>query len=225
MVRLALPLSLLLLAPIPAMADDTALPLPLTARGNEPGWSVTLTADGSRYTDMDGAALEAPFAPPRAEDGGWTVDTAAGPLRLTPTLCRDTMTGMPYPYAATLEHGGTARSGCAGDPAALLAGDWVATDLGGAALPADAGVTLSFADGRVAGRAACNRFSGGVVLSGEGLSFGALIATRMACAPAQMERERAVFAALQAVAGFDIDDQGHLSLLAADGTALLRAAR
>lgn len=225
MVRLALPLSLFLLASIPAMADDTALPLPLTARGNEPGWSVTLTAEGSRYTDMDGAALEAPFAPPRAEDGGWSADTAAGPLRLTHAICRDTMTGMPYPYAATLERDGGTLTGCAGDPAALLAGDWVATDLNGVALPADAGVTLTFADGRIAGRAACNRFSGGVVLTGEGLSFGPLVATRMACAPALMERERAVFAALDGIAGFDIDEAGHLSLMGADGTVRLRARR
>lgn len=218
-------LSLALLAPLPVMADDTALSLPLTARGNEPGWSVTVAADGSRYSDIDGATLAAPFAPPRAENGGWSIDTAAGLLRLTPGICRDTMTGMPHPFAATLEREATTLSGCAGDPSALLAGNWVATEVDGAALPADAGVTLSFRDGGVAGRAACNRFTGGLGLTGEGLSFGPLAATRMACAPAVMERERTVLAALADVARFDIDDQGSLSLLAADGSVRLRARR
>jgi len=215
-------LPLLLFAAAPAMADPT---LPLVVRGNEPFWSLTLASDGTTYTDAEGTTLQGPAATAVTDKGAWLYETTAGLLTVTGEPCRDSMSGMPYPYTATLDRDGQSLPACAGDPAALLAGDWTATELGGAALPPEVTVTLSFADGRIAGNSGCNRFTGSFALTGEGLSIGPVAATKMACPPPMMETEQAVFAAFSAITAFDIAPDGTLLLAAPDGTALLKATK
>lgn len=94
-----------------------------------------------------------------------------------------------------------------------------------AGLAADApGPTLEFlADGRVAGHAGCNRFSGQVQwLDADGLRFGPAAATKMACMDARvMQRETEFLRMLEAVAAWRRDG-GALLLLAADGSELAR---
>jgi uncharacterized membrane protein len=224
--RPTLALSTFLLgAPLPAMAQDGAALLPFTARGNEPFWSVTVAPEGSNYTDMEGTTLDAPFTEPVTEGDSLVFSTAAGPLRLTQTLCRDSMSGMVYPYSVTLTRDGTDLPGCAGDPARLLAGDWVVTALDGAALPKGTDVTLTFESGRITGLAACNRYSGSYTLTGEGLSFGPVAGTRMACPPPLMETESAVYAAFARVSQFDITPDGALLLKSDEATTLFTAIR
>lgn len=208
-----------------AYAQDSADRLPFTARGNEPFWSLNLTPEGSTYTDMEGVTLTAPYSEPSAGDGAFIYTTAAGPLRLTDTLCRDSMSGMVYPYTVTLTRDGADLPGCAGDPARLLAGEWVVTALDGAALPKGADVTLAFEAGRVSGLAACNRYSGSYNLTGEGLSFGPMAGTRMACPDPLMTTEAAVYAAFARVTQFDIAPDGSLLLKADETTTLFTATR
>lgn len=215
----------LLGATAPATAQSVADLLPLTARGNEPFWSLTLTPEGSSYTDMEGLSLEAPYAEPVTESDTLLFITAAGPLRLTETLCRDSMSGMVYPYTVTLTRDDTDLPGCAGDPARLLAGDWVVTALDGTALPKGADVTMTFDPGRIAGLAACNRYSGSYTLTGEGLSFGPMAGTRMACPPPLMETESAVYAAFARITQFDIAADGSLLLKSDEATTLVTATR
>jgi heat shock protein HslJ len=207
------------------MAQDIADLLPFTARGNEPFWSLTMTSEGSRYTDMEGTTRDSPFSAPAAADGSLIFVTAAGPLRLTEALCQDSMSGMPYPFTVTLTRDGIDLPGCAGDPARLLAGDWTVTALDGITLSKGHDVTLSFEAGRISGLAACNRYSGSYTLTGEGLSFGPMAGTRMACPPALMETESAVFAALARITQFDITQDGALLLKADEATALVTATR
>lgn len=94
-----------------------------------------------------------------------------------------------------------------------------------AGLPADArGPTLEFlADGRVAGHAGCNRFSGQVQwLADDRLRFGPAAATKMACMDAGvMQREAGFLQMLEAVASWRRDGRA-LLLLAADGGELAR---
>lgn len=217
----------LLLCPLaPAgMAQDIANPLPLTARGNEPFWSLTLTDEGNSYSDMEGVILDGPFTEPVSENDSLTFPTVAGPLRLTAALCHDSMSGMPYPFTATLTRAGTDLPGCAGDPASLLIGEWTVTALDGTTLPKGADVTLTFEPGRIAGLAACNRYSGSYTLTGEGLSFGPMAGTRMACPPPLMETEAAVFAAFARITQFDITPDGSLLLKADETTPLFTAIR
>lgn len=219
--RIALPL-LLLAAATPAMADPT---LPLTVRGNEPFWSLTLATEAFTYTDAEGITLTGPATPAVTDKGAWLFDTPAGSLSLSGALCRDSMSGMPYPYTATLTRDGQDLPACAGDPAHLLSGDWTVTALDGTAPPEGVTVTLSFADGRVAGNSGCNRFTGGFALTGEGLSFGPVAATKMACPAPQMDTEQAVFAAFGATTAFDIGEDGSLLLRGPDGATLLSATR
>jgi putative lipoprotein len=75
---------------------------------------------------------------------------------------------------------------------------WVLEDLAGNGVLTRAQATLEFADsGRVSGNGSCNRFSGGVELSGESITFGRLATTRMACLDDVGKQEATYLKALQ----------------------------
>ena len=80
-------------------------------------------------------------------------------------------------------------------------------------------VTLEFdAEGRVSGRAGCNRYSARYVADGNALRIEEAALTRMACLqPGVMEQERAFVAALRSVASARIDGD-RLELRRADGS-------
>jgi heat shock protein HslJ len=213
--RLVLPL--LFAAASPLWADDTDPNLPMTARGNEPGWVMVLAADGAKLSTEAGETAEWPM-PAGTADGGDTIYALAdgARVRITPAVCRDSMTGMPHPFTVVLDRDGTALNGCGGDPASLLAGDWSLVELAGTGLPAEVQVTLTAADGDVAGNSGCNRYTGAYALTGEGLTLGPLAGTRMACPAPQSTVEAAYLAALDRVTRFDLGDDGALLLLAGD---------
>ena len=216
-------------APLSALGQETGATtptLPLTARGNEPFWSVMVGPEGLRLTEPEGkGTVQAlPFTQ-TTEGDSLLLTTTDFTLRIDPRLCRDDMSGMPFPYTATLGRAANSLNGCAGDPAALLAGDWTVTSLAAAPIPAGTDVTLSFRDGRVAGMSGCNRLSGGYALTGEGLTLSQIASTRMACPAPQMETEQAVLAALASITRFDIADDGALLLQSQDGTTALTARR
>jgi len=84
--------------------------------------------------------------------------------------------------------------------------------------------TLEFSDeGRVAGRAGCNRYFGAVEIDGENIMFSALGSTRMACAPALMDQESRFFDALSDITRFEIDAQSFLNLYDTEGVRRIRA--
>lgn len=194
--------------------------LPVTARGNEPGWSVTAAADGLTLTTQEGENLTTALPP--AESEGDTTRFAAPELTLalTPALCHDSMTGMPMPLTASLTRGEQVLQGCGGDPASLLMGDWVVTAIGGTPVAEDAGVTMAFAAGAVSGSGGCNRYNAGYSLTGEGLSFQPGMSSMMACEDAKMVTEAAFHAALAKVFSFDIDAGGGLVLIGPEGPAI-----
>ena len=226
---LLLGVTLALAAPLPAASQEADAPapaLPLTARGNEPFWSILATPEGLSLTEPEGKGTVQTLPFTQATEGTSLVLTTTDfTLRIDPALCHDDMSGMPYPFTATLTRAGTALNGCAGDPAALLAGDWTVTRLDTAPLPAGVNVTLSFSDGRVAGNSGCNRLSGGYALTGEGLSFTAIATTRMACPAPQMETEQSVLAAFASITRFDIAADGQLLLQSDEGITALTARR
>lgn len=79
-----------------------------------------------------------------------------------PTLCRDSMTGMPHPETVELSMGDSTIMGCGGDPWSLLVGrTWVVEDIGGAGVVDTARTTMGF-DGvwRVYDSSSCNRYKG-----------------------------------------------------------------
>jgi heat shock protein HslJ len=64
----------------------------------------------------------------------------------------------------------------------LVGTEWILTDFGGIAVVPNSKASLSFLEaGRAAGNASCNRFTGGVTITGNAIKFGQMASTRMAC--------------------------------------------
>lgn len=81
-------------------------------------------------------------------------------------------------------------------------------------------------DGKVTGSGGCNRISGKAEISGGHISFGPMISTKMACAPAVMNQESKFLAALSEVRHWRIDEpRGKLILLDARKSEVLLLAR
>ncbi len=104
-------------------------------------------------------------------------------------------------------------------------GDWLVEDISGRGVIDTLQSTLTFdANGRVYGMGGCNRFTGAIKSSANGLSFGPLAATQMACPPAIADQESRYFAALTAVRSARVEG-AFLILRAADGAPLVKLTR
>ena len=92
-------------------------------------------------------------------------------------------------------------------PAALIGTAWRLADLGGQPAIPSVEATLEFPEeGKVAGRASCNRFFGTVEISGASIQFGPLAATKMACLDdAANAQEKKYLEALAAAERFEFD--------------------
>jgi heat shock protein HslJ/membrane-bound inhibitor of C-type lysozyme len=198
--------------------------LPFTARGQEPGWMITIDA-GTILLNADFGALQLRFprtAPQVSADGIRYVTEAEGrrlSVWIEPRICADIATGMPHPYRVRYELDGKGHAGCGGDPKSLLTGgEWMVETIGGAPVVDKSEATILFMEeGRVAGNASCNRFVGGYDLSGEGLSFTQMGTTMMACEDALSSQEARFLELLQAVFRFEISPEGRLVLHTPDG--------
>ncbi|MBC7163757.1 MAG: META domain-containing protein [Roseovarius sp.] len=191
---------------------------PYRARGIEPGWHVDLGEEQVEVVADHGALRRAAARPAVGVlPGAYLFDMpgAGASLRIVAELCRDAATGMPYPDTAVLSLGERVLEGCGGDPRDLLLGaGWQVTRLGGERPERPEHVSLSFlAPARVAGSTGCNRFIGDFTLTGEGLAFGALGSTLMACSDALMAQERQMLDALENVRRFDLGADGALHLI------------
>lgn len=209
--------------------DDSATPY--RAGGNEPGWHVTVGPSDIKVVANYGALTRSTPRPDvHVVPGGYVFDMPGINARLTleDTLCRDDATGMPHPHRATLDLDGRALRGCGGDPASLLTGDaWQIKDVAGHGIFDGSNTTVRFGDkGRASGSTGCNRFTGGYDLTGEGLRFGQMGVTMMACPARLMAQERRVLEAFDQVRRFDFDETGALVLIGGpEGTPLLTARR
>lgn len=82
------------------------------------------------------------------------------------------------------------------------------------------------ADGKVTGKGGCNGFGGKATVAGDKISFGALVATQMACPPAIMDQETKFLGALNDARRWLIDDErGKLILFDAGNKEILLLAR
>ncbi|MDX1598841.1 MAG: META domain-containing protein [Marinobacter sp.] len=203
-----------------------SLSTPFVARGNEPFWHVTLVGRELTLSRM-GEATETLYSRVVAQgESGQTIRAEREGLALTldvaPQLCMDSMSGMPHPNQVRLTVNGETWAGCGGDPERLLRGtEWVVEDIDGGGIIDRSRVTIRFlADNRVVGRSSCNRYMGEWSLTGEGLEFGRMAGTLMACAPALMQQEERFLSVLSEVQRFKIGPHGELILTTADGDAL-----
>lgn len=199
----------------------------LTARGNEPGWTLTLDGTTLTYVYAYGESTEtAPQPAPQAYEGGRRYSTADGALVFTvvDTICADDMSGMPYPKSVTVEFEGSSYRGCGGDTQDLVTGEWEVIEVNGAEVMPGAVITMTFEAteapepdtsgqfvpgmGRVSGKAGCNSYGAEYTISGEGLSVGDAARTEMACEPDLMEQEDAFLDALSRVSALIFEAEG-----------------
>jgi heat shock protein HslJ len=203
-----------------ASAEPVA-PTPVTARGNEPGWNLTI-GDAEIALVTDYGATRSTFPKPAPATFGDATRYVVADANLTITLlerpCADTMSGMFYPLTVTIERPEGVLSGCGGEPASLLLGpERVVESIEGDRLIGDSRATIAFREGgRVDGLASCNRYTATYKLTGEGLSIAGAASTMMACEPSLMAQERRFLDALAAVTRFEIAPDGALVLLADD---------
>ena len=110
--------------------------------------------------------------------------------------------------------------------AALLGTTWAAIEIDGRAVDASETqrqptIVLSGDNNRVSGSTGCNRVSGTFTQQGNGLRFGMLAMTRVACVPDRSATENAFVAAMEATASQAIEND-ILELRDANGTVRMR---
>ena len=106
-----------------------------------------------------------------------------------------------------------------------LVGDWLVEDISGRGVIDILQSTLTFDDnGRVYGMGGCNRFTGGVTSSKDGLSFGPLAATQMACRARDRGSGIKIFRRFGRRSQSPVEG-AFLILSAADGTQLVKLTR
>ncbi len=218
------------IAPIEAseqMEYPEQVALPLVARGQEPGWMVRVEEDGIELKAYYATeTVRFPYQPPHVTASAITWSSEADgrqfELTLRPGICRDTMTGMPYPHSASYRLDGTVYHGCGGEARPLLVEpSWNIVRIGDQPTVGDRNPTIDFddEDNRFAGLAGCNRYMGGFSLSGEGLSLEPAASTLMACPDESVaEQERRLLDLLARVYRFDISDEGQLILHTPDAS-------
>lgn len=97
-------------APAPAAADFSR---PLNLLGNEPFWAVKIRPEGLTFSAPDHADVIVANPNPAVSglEAAWT--TAALKATLRAEVCQDGMSGLNYPFAATVEIDGRTLTGCA----------------------------------------------------------------------------------------------------------------
>jgi uncharacterized membrane protein len=220
-------LAAILTAAALAVAPAGAAEQSLIARGNEPFWRLEVTADSVSFEVMgQDTAFKAPITSRQTADGRPRITAEAGGQRLeltvTERLCADTMSGMPFPVGVEVSFAGRSFQGCGGEIMTALEGGWRVLRLKDELPPGGVILTISFGkDGQVSGRSGCNRFTGPYTLSGEGLSFGNLAVTRMACPAPQMEAERRFLELMRSVTRATPGENASLRLMAGDEQAMV----
>ncbi len=117
---------------------------------------------------------------------------------------------------------GCASKQSAEPPAPSIVGLWQAQEVAGTAVPADVRITLSmYGDGRAVGRAGCNNYTTKYRRTGETISFGPAISTKMACAPDLMTLEQGYLDTLAAATRVERRPDGTLVLTADNAAQLL----
>jgi heat shock protein HslJ/uncharacterized membrane protein/uncharacterized lipoprotein YbaY len=208
----------------PGSAAPFAAFAPLTARGNEPAW--TLTLDQRLRFTTDGRSVEGRTPAGQMRDGVRIHDGALIGQHVTvevrESVCRDSMSGMPHPNTVQVRVDDRTFHGCGGRPLDLLLGaEWVVENIGGAGIVDRSRATLRFAeDGKVGGRSSCNIYTGSYTLTGEALTVGDTATTMMTCAPALMQQEQRFLDILQQLQRFEIEAAGALVLVDRSGRSI-----
>lgn len=206
--------------PAAPVAEPAAAPAPATwtARGQEPGWILTINNGNADFSYAYGEQTHKAALPPaQAIEGGTQYLEGPGGLAVTvlDTPCADVMSGLPYPQTVTVALGEEVFKGCGGDTESLLTGAaWQVETIQGERLVEGSSVTMTFdpeAD-NVGGSAGCNSYGAPYTLTGEGVTIGAPTHTEKACEAPRMTQESAFLNALAGITMFSVDEAGALLL-------------
>jgi len=114
------------------------------------------------------------------------------------------------------------RQSSATEEESIFDRDWVAQDIGGAAVSEKAKSTLRIGkDGKVSGRGGCNGYFGSAKIDGSKIEFGQVGSTQMACEQAAMDQEHKFHEALGRAAAFRVEGS-KLILADKDGKDIVR---
>ena len=184
------------------------------ARGNEPNWTLELDLEKNFvFSLMDEWKISTPAVEGiKAQDSDVTLYRAkaeSGELIITVIRdnCEDNMSGEKFPYKVRVEAKRSTDEnyhtfeGCGKYLADLRVYDiWVMEEMTGINFKKEKlqkgmpQFEFQLSDMRFSGHAGCNNFSGGIVIAGNKITFGALIGTLMSCP--NMKVEKAVIEAL-----------------------------
>ncbi len=208
------------------VSEDILALFPFRAHGNEPGWTLSANVDEVVLDWNYGQQhLVMPYPELNLTHSGFVLHSEANvPLlkvNVLSSLCRDSMSGRPYPQHVELHYGELHLTGCGGDSYALLTGkEWVVEDIDSQGLIDFSRITMQFdSEGRLSGHASCNQYTTAYEFS-EQLDIADPIATRKSCAPALMKQEQRFLALLSEVKRLDFDPTGALLLSTVGGHTL-----
>lgn len=206
-----------------AVNQDQVEQLPFRAQGHEPEWSLSATYDQVIMT-WDGGQKQSVLGETELHiyHAGFELkaysDTRYIKVETLATLCRDDMSGLPYPYQVSVRLDNLDFQGCGGHSRDLLVGqEWIVQDINQQGIIDFSRLTMTFDDqGRLSGFTSCNQYSTAYEFN-ERLDVASAITTQKVCPVAIMNQEKVFMTTLADVESLDISINGALVLKTADG--------
>ncbi len=175
---------------------------PYAARGNEPGWTVTIENGAVNLSaDYGELTVTAPVITDRRSGEVRTVVANNGShyvqVSISHQPCADSMSGDKYADQVTVTLNDRSFTGCGGAHW-LRNANWRLIDMNSSGIVENARLTLTFGDeSRLSGSAGCNRFQGSYSLEGDRLAINpALAAAYLKLLPAMTRASIAASGAL-----------------------------
>lgn len=202
---------------------------PFTAQGNEPSWALTFAKPRLLFVTELGSRQQTWLLPLTASYAGGQIfsnSDKSAQLTVTQLICRDTMTGMPYPTSVIFSTGRRSWQGCGGNPLSFLTGkSWRVIALDERPLQGSSAIWLTIrSSGEVTGSTGCFRFRSMLVANGEGIRFNSMSTSWPTCKPARMHQAYRFITGLSHARRFDFNESGAL-LLYGDGQFIIKALR
>lgn len=185
-----------LLASCQTMSDVSATPEAANiyvARGNEPGWMVTMDTATIDYQGNYGETkITVPAPPSQASFNGMRYVTDRLTIDVTYSACTDDMSGKRFADTVSVLADGKAMKGCGGralPPETLVDTGWTIITMGQMPLLEGGKTEVRFAEGHISGNAGCNRLTRNYSIASNVLTVNGIGTTRMMCPENQMAQE------------------------------------
>lgn len=164
------------------------------AAGTEPFWSFGINDGEMRFRNMDGTEISTRDY--TVSNGGkrYTSKRVTAEIRKGP--CNDGMSDRTYRDSVSVTVDGKRFSGCGGGlvlPANLAGTKWQLDQVNNVKVQEPGKTEINFDGQRMSATTGCNRMSGSYTVSGNVITFGPVMATKMACPGSQAMQLEAQF--------------------------------